>query len=268
MIFGGLMVRADRPSFEWVFPLHLDRLLPLVDMLYVRVDRPGKERVIQFLKDPKIIWEYQNEKPTHHHHEEIERQALLDFAFTTDAKWMVVLDSDEVLEEGAAEILREFLLSDPDYNGFRLPLTYSSHHRAGYVLERDETSVSADRIFRLDEHMKDYRYHSDGDGLHCGSIPDVGKRVAVLKELMTIHYHATTPEEWAMKREFYANTVEVKRFFKNAEYGAYPECGEPPYACGRFGKEENAVPLESVLGNREQRFATLMSRPRRVKADA
>ena len=157
-VLGGLMVRADRPSFEWVFPLHLERLLPLVDQLYVRVDLPGAERVIPFLDDPKITWEYQNEKPTHHHSEEIERQALLDRAFEVGADWMTVLDADEVLEAGAAEVLREFLEADPDYNGFRLPLTYSSHHRVGYVLDRAETDVSADRIFRLDEHMRGYRY--------------------------------------------------------------------------------------------------------------
>lgn len=261
MIVGGLMVRADRPSFEWVFPLHLQRLLPLVDQLYVRVDLPGKERVIPFLDDPKITWEYQNEKPTHHHHEEMERQALLDYAFTTDAKWMVVLDADEVLEEGAAEALRDYLQSDPAPDGFRLPLTYSSHHRDGYVLDRDETGVNANRIFRLNESMRDYRYRSDGDGLHCGSIPELDARAIVLKGIVTVHYHATTPEEWAMKRQFYAGTYEVKRFWDNAEYGAYPECGEYPYHCDRFGKERNAVPLESVLVNREQRFANLLSRP-------
>lgn len=254
------MVRADRPSFEWVFPLHLERTLPLLDHYYVRVDKPGAERVIPFLDHPKITWEYQNVKETHHHHEEMERQALLDKAFEVGADWMVVLDSDEVLEPGAAEVLREFIEANPPYNGFRLPLTYSSHHREGYVLDRDEASVSADRIFRLDEHMRGYRYHSDGDGLHCGSIPDVGKNVAVLKELVTIHYHATTPEEWAMKREFYAGTVEVKRFWKDAEWGAYPDCGEPPYNCSRFGAESNAVTLESVLKNRDKRFAALMSR--------
>lgn len=260
MILGGLMVRADRPSFEWVFPLWLERTLPLVDVLYARVDHPGKERVIPFLNHPKIVWEMQNEKPTHHHHEEMERQAILDKGFEMGAEWMAVFDSDEVLEEGAAEALRAFIHANPPYNGLRTPLTYVSHHRLGYVLNRDETSVSVDRIFRLDETMRGYRYRSDGDGLHCGSIPEVGKKIAVLKEIQTFHYHACSPEEWAMKREFYAGTVEVKRFWKNAEWGAYPECGEPPYKCDRFGKEENAVPMEEVLKDREKRFAALMSR--------
>lgn len=257
------MVRADRPSFETWFPQHLERILPLLDHYYVRVDIPGKERVLPFLDHPKITWELQNDKPAHHYHEERERQALLDKAFEVGADWVTVLDSDEVLEPGAAQALREFLDADPPYNGFRLPLTYSSHHREGYVLNRDESNASADRIFRLDDKMRNYRYRADSDGLHCGSIPNVGRKVGVLKEIQTVHYHATTPEEWEMKRNFYAGTTEVKRFWEDAEFGAYPLCGEPPYSCNRFGKESNAVPLESVMGNRDRRFEALMKRLKR-----
>lgn len=265
------MVRNDRPSFSTWFPLHLERLMPLLDHLYVRIDKTGDD-VISYLEPygDKVHWDWQYDHPHDNHLEDYERQAILNWGLSTGAKWMACFDSDEVLEQGAAELLRDFIAQEPGYRILMFPLTYSSHHREGYVLNRDETSVSAARMFRLDdEELKTWRYKGDSDGLHCGTLPGQERRsTAIFKELITVHYHATTPEEWDQKRAFYAGTEEVAKFFPDGAVGAYPLCGEPPYHCDRFGKEANAVPLEDVLVNREQRFATLMARLDRKPKDA
>lgn len=259
-VVGTLMVRADRPSFDWVFPLHLERTLPLLDEMYVRVDPlVGAERVIAHLDHPKIHWDYQYEHPKHTHMEDKERQQMLNWALSTGAKWCFSFDSDEVLEDGAAEQLREFVDADPAYRILLFPLTYSSHHREGYVLDWVETSVSVGRGYRLDDpEIRNFTYVGDKDGLHCGTLPSEDKRAAVMKEIKTIHYHATTPEEWAFKRSFYEDTWHVGRY--GGIEKLYPLCGEPPYSCDRFGKESNAIPIEDALINREERFAKLMQR--------
>lgn len=254
------MVRNDRPSFASFFPQHLERLMPLIDHLYVRIDKTGGD-VTSYLEPygDKIHYDFQHDHPADNHLEHLERQAILDWMVSTGARWGACFDSDEVLEEGAAELLRRFLDQGCTYRVLMFPLTYSSHHRPGYVLNRDESNVSAARMFRLTDEMKTFRYVGDEDGLHCGTLPGQERRsTAIFKELITLHYHACTPEEWLFKRSFYEGTAEVSK------HGGidllYPLCGEPPYECSRFGKEANAVPLEEVLLNRDQRFATLMAR--------
>jgi len=255
-IVGGLMVRRDRPSFEWYFPLHLERLMPLLDHLYVRIDKTGGD-VVSFLEPygDKITWDWQFDHPAHNHLEDKERQAILDWGIETGAEWMFCFDSDEVLEEGAAQALREFVEADPKYRILRFILSYSSHHRPGYILDRNEADegrgVGPGRAFRLsDPDIRSLRYQGDSDGLHCGTLPYQDRNAAALQEIFTIHYHATTPEEWKQKRDFYDNTEEVRRF------GGIDWL----YRCDRFGKEENAKPYDEVVTNREERFATLMKR--------
>lgn len=249
---GGLMVRRDRPSFvEW-FPKHLENLMPLIDHLYVRIDKTGED-VVSFLEPygDKIHWDWQFDHPNDNHLEDKERQAILDWGLSTGAKWMFCFDSDEVLEDGAAEVLRRFIEAGPPYRILLFPLTYSSHHRKGFLLDWAETNVTVGRGFRLDDpEIREFRYKGDKDGLHCGTLPSQSKNAAVLKEIKTIHMHATTPEEYRFKRDFYDGTEEVRRF------GGI----EWLYRCDRFGNEENARPYEEVIVDQEKRFATLMSR--------
>lgn len=268
-VVGGLMVRNDRPSFSEWFPLHLERLMPLLDHLYVRIDKTGGG-VVSYLEPygDKVHWDWQYDHPNDNHLEHLERQAILDWGLSTGSDWMFCFDCDEVLEEGAAEQIREFIDADPHYRILAFPLTYSSHHRKGYVLDRDETNVTAGRAFRLDDpEMVNWRYVGDEDGLHCGTLPGQDRRTtAILKEIITTHFHATTPEEWLHKRDFYDDTAEVRK------HGGiellYPLCGEPPYACDRFGKESNAVPYEQVIQDRDERFARLMKRLERGRVRA
>ena len=267
-VVGTLMVRNDRPSFEWYFPLHLERLMPLLDHLYVRIDRTGGD-VVSYLEPygDKVHWDFQFDHPKHNHLEDKERQALLDWALSTGAKWCFSFDSDEVLEPGAAEALRAFVEANPAYRILMFPLTYSSHHREGYVLDWAETSVSAGRGYRLDDpEIVHFTYVGDKDGLHCGTLPSQDKRAAVMKEIVTFHYHATTPEEWAFKRSFYDNTEEVRKH--GGIDALYPLCGEYPYSCDRFGKEANAVPMESRLVDAPERFERLMARIGRERVRA
>ena len=254
-IVGILMVRRDRPSFEWFFPQHLDRVMRLVDHLYVRIDKTGDD-VVSFLKPygDRIHWDWQFDHPKENHLEDKERQALLDWALTTGARWCFAFDSDEVLEPGAAEALREFCLGDPPYRILMFPLTYCSHHREGYLLDRDETDISVGRGFRLDDpEIRAFRYKGDEDGLHCGTLPSQDKRAAVLREIITIHYHACTPEEYLFKKNFYSNTAHVDR------HGGIDYL----YRCERFGYEEHAKPYEEVVVNGPERWTRLQRRLKR-----
>lgn len=259
-VVGGLMVRNDRPSFDWFFPLHLERLMPLIDHLYVRIDKTGGS-VVPYLEPygDRIHWDWQHDHPNNNHLEHLERQAILDWGKSTGAEWMFCFDSDEVLEEGAAEVLRQFVDADPPYRVLMFPLTYCSHHREGYLLDRDEPDegqgVVAGRGFRLSApELQDFQYVGDEDGLHCGTLPFHEKRAARLREIITVHYHACTPEEWQHKRDFYDNTEEVRR------HGGIDWL----YRCDRFGKEENAKPYDEVVTNRERRFRALMKRLKRA----
>lgn len=260
---GGLMVRRDRPSFEFYFPLHLERLMPLLDHLYVRIDRSGGD-VLSFLApyQNKVTWEWQYDHPKNNHLEHKERQAILEWGLSTGAEWMHCFDSDEVLEEGAAEVLRTFIEGNPKYRMIKYLMNYSSHHRENYLLDRDEAGFAAARSFRLsDPELKGWQYVGDEDGLHCGTLPGEHKRsAAILRELYVIHYHALSPEEWDMKRAFYSNTAEVLRNFPDGDLGAYPECGDPPYHCDRFGKESNALPYDDIVNNQQERFDALLRR--------
>lgn len=257
LVVGGLMVRRDRPSFETFFPLHLERLMPLLDHLYVRIDRSGDD-VVQFLEPygDKVHWEWQHDHPNDNHLEDQERQAILDWALSTGADWCFAFDSDEVLEEGAATVIREFIEQNPPFKILRFPLSYSSHHREGYVLDRKEpdngTGVTPARGFRLTEEMHDFRYVGDADGLHCGTMPSQESKTeaASLNEIFTIHYHACSPEEYRQKRDFYDNTEEVRK------HGGIDYL----YRCDRFGKEENAKPYDEVVVDAPARFARLLNR--------
>lgn len=261
---GGLMVRRDRPSFSEWFPKHLENVMPLVDHLYVRIDPKGDD-VLEFLEPygDRIHWDWQYERKTDAHTEAAERQAILSWGLETGAEWMHCFDSDEVLEDGVTPHLRRFLEADPPYRVLIYPLTYSSHHRPGYLLDRSETSVSVGRGFRLsDPEIRNFRYVGDRDGLHCGTLPSESKNAAVLREIHTIHYHACSPEEWLQKREFYDNTVHVRRW--GGIEKLYPLCEN---GCDRFGKESNARPAEEVLANGPERW-TRLERRVKVKADA
>ena len=249
------MVRRDRPSFTEWFPQHLERVMPLIDHLHVRIDKSGDD-VLPFLEPwgDKVSHDWQFDHPNDNHLEDKERQALLDWALSTGAEWCFSFDSDEVLEEGAGEALRGFIEADPAYRVLIFPLTYSSHHRKGYLLDRDETSISVGRGYRLsDPEIRNFRYVGDKDGLHCGTLPSQDRRSATMKEIHTIHYHATTPAEFMHKRNFYDNTHEVRRF------GGI----EWLYRCDRFGSERNAKPYDKVVTNVEERFALLPARAER-----
>lgn len=239
--------------------------MTLVDHLYVRIDESGDD-VVSFLEPygDKIHWDWQSEHRVKDIHvESFERQAILDWGLSTGAEWMWCFDSDEVLEEGAAQALRDFVDQDPSYRLLLFPLTYSSHHREGYLLDRDEAQygkgVSAGRGFRLtDPEIREWRYVGDRDGLHCGTLPSESKKAAVLKEIITVHYHACTPEEWQQKRDFYSDTVHVRRW-GGIDY-LYPLCGDYPYSCDRFGKERNARPYEEVVVDGSERWKRLQRR--------
>lgn len=263
MIVGTLMVRRDRPSFERYFPLYLERLMPLLDHLYVRIDQSGDD-VVSFLEPygDKIHWEWQFPHPGDNYLEDKERQALLDWALSTGADWCFCFDSDEVLEEGAAQAIRAFIEQDPPNHVLMFPLSYCSHHRChqGYVLDRNEpdegNGVTAGRGFRLTEEMANFRYVADEDGLHCGTLPGQDRKTATaLTEIFTIHHHACTPAEYQQKRDFYDNTEEVRK------HGGI----EWLYRDDRFGKEENAKLYDEVVANAEERFAKLLSRAERYR---
>lgn len=262
-IVGTGLVNYDRPSFDWWYPKHLAELMQLVDHLYVRID-DDPAPVLPHLEpyEDRITWELQTDTPRFQ--EDLERNALLDWALDTGAEWCITLDTDEVIEDGGGAVLRQWLESDPECGCFSLQLHYSSHHRPGYILP---VGGKAWRGYRLDDKARAYRYQADEDGLHCGTVPAYDRpSYRGLKNPKIIHYHATTPEEWLAEREFYDNTAEVRN------HGGidvlYPLCGDgPPWGCDdypRFGKESDGFPIEDLGKDRADRFARITRGAERV----
>ena len=118
-----------------------------------------------------------------------ERQALLSWALDQDADWCASFDADEQIEDGGAEVLREFLTKSPGgIRAYRLWLTYTSHHRLGYLLP--SKYVAPWRLFKLDNLARSFRFEADVDGRHCGTVPFPHENGATLKGVYVIHHHA------------------------------------------------------------------------------
>lgn len=267
LIVGVEMAIYDRPSFADWWPRHLASVLELVDRLYLRIDpktydavvgvldrfmegRP--ERLVDLNTETRPdadgeIWVARQFDHYGRFQEDAERQELLRWALSTGAEWAVCFDADEVLEPGGGGALRQMLLSEKarTFRLVRVVLSYSSHHRPAYVLPRG--GFCPWRAFRLDRFAGGYRYQSDEDGLHCGSVPAPGIAAVVVPDLRVIHYHATTCEEYMAERAFYANTTHVE------EWGGIDWL----YRCDRFGDERMAVPVEQELAGAEERLARI-----------
>lgn len=249
------MAVYDRPSFEDWWPRHLDEVLELVDELYLRIDPATYDRVLEvldmyFVERPQFRTRIVVDRQHDHFgrfQEDAERDALLAWALRRGYHWAACFDADEVLEPGGGRALRA-LLNQPVANTFRLArvvLSYSSHHRPGYVLPRG--GYCPWRLFKLDDFARHYRYESDEDGLHCGSVPYPGVAAVTIPDLRVIHYHATTCAEYMLERAFYAGTTHVD------EWGGIDWL----YRCDRFGDERLAIPLEQELSGAEERLARI-----------
>lgn len=248
MIVGVELVRRDRESFDEWWPRHLDELDHLVDAIYLRVDPATSDEVARILTAhpiwPKASVSMQDTERFGRFQEDHERQQLLAWATEQRAKWVTCFDADEVLEPGGGAALRSLLLHHRmgRHRLVRVILSYSSHHRPGWVLPRG--AFKPWRAFRLDDRTRHYRYQSDRDGLHCGSVPHPGVGSVTVPDLRVLHYHATTCAEYMDERRFYSNTIEVDR------NGGIDWL----YRCDRFGAEEDAVPLEQELTGAHRRL--------------
>lgn len=257
MIAGVELVKRDRDSFDEWWPAHLLELVQLVDHLYLRVD-PASEDAVHALiaAHREQLHEVAGDEFTFTVHpqdtkrfgrfqEDHERQQLLAWAHDQQADWAVCLDADEVLEPGGGSALRSLLHHRAMGRSrlVRVILTYSSHHRPGYVLPRG--GFKPWRAFRLDKRTTSYRYVSDKDGLHCGSVPQPGVGSVTVPDLRVIHYHATTCAEYMAERAFYDQTIEVH------SHGGI----DLLYRCDRFGDEAEAIPLEQELTGAAERLA-------------
>jgi hypothetical protein len=251
VIVGVELVRRDRPSFDEWWPRHLAELAQLVDSLCLRVDPESVDAVYEmFAKhwpsaEKGYRFDVQDTERFGRFQEDHERQELLAWAHDQEAEWVTCFDADEVLEPGGGAALRS-MLGRPEMRRQRLVrviLTYSSHHRPGWVLPRG--GFKPWRVFRLDKRTRKYRYQSDRDGLHCGSVPQPGVASVTVPDLRVIHYHATTAAEYMEERRFYSNTIEVEK------HGGIDYL----YRCDRFGDEAEAIPLEQELTGAEERLA-------------
>ena len=245
-IVGVELVKRDRESFDQWWPEHLTSLNELVDRLYLRADASTYEPITALLAQHPIA--AKTELATQYQHygrfqEDAERQALL--ASAAGAEWVACFDADEVIEPGGGAALRAYLLSRPAQRTrlVRVILSYASHHRPGWILPRG--AIKPFRAFRLDKRTSGYRYRSDADGLHCGSVPAPGVGAVTCPDLRVIHYHATTCEEYMDERRFYDQTVEVHK------HGGIDYL----YRCDRFGDEADAVPMEQELSGADERLA-------------
>lgn len=250
MIVGVELVRRDRESFDVWWPQHLRELAQLVDKLYLRIDPESWARVTAMVTQllPAGFEVYLAQQDTERFgrfQEDHERQQLLAWAHDQQASWVTCFDADEVIEPGGGAALRSMLFR-PEMRRHRLVrviLSYSSHHRPGWVLPRG--GFKPWRAFRLDKRTAKYRYQSDADGLHCGSVPQPGVGSVTVPDLRVLHYHATSCAEYMDERRFYDQTVEVDR------HGGIDYL----YRCDRFGAEEEAIPLDQELTGAEERLA-------------
>lgn len=255
MIVAVELVRRDRESFDWWWPQHLAELAQLVDRAYFRVDPASRGEVMAsglsleetIATSPLREWEIDSQATERfgRFQEDHERQCLLSWATAQRAEWVACFDADEVLEPGGGAALRAMLLNRAmrRHRLVRVILSYSSHHRPGWVLPRG--GFKPWRAFRLDRRTQSYRYKSDRDGLHCGSVPQPGVGSVTVPDLRVIHYHATTCAEYMEERRFYSNTIEVDK------HGGIDHL----YRCDRFGDEAEAIPLEQELSGASERLA-------------
>lgn len=263
MIVAVELVKRDRASFDTWWPQHLAELVQLVDHVYLRVDPDSLDAVHGLLNqwrdelaalserrhradgEMTLTVHPQDTERFGRFQEDHERQQLLAWAHDQHADWAVCLDADEVLEPGGGAALRKLLehRSMRRTRLVRVILTYSSHHRPGYVLPRG--GFKPWRAFRLDQRTAKYRYVSDADGLHCGSVPSPGVGTVTVPDLRVIHYHATSCAEYMDERRFYDQTVEVHN------HGGIDHL----YRCDRFGDEAEAIPLEHELTGSAERLA-------------
>lgn len=260
-VVGVELVRRDRDSFDEWWPQHLAELVQLVDHLYLRVDPESMEAINALLgkhqeqlyapsgDDATLTIHEQDTERFSRFQEDHERQQLLAWAHEQKAQWVVCFDADEVLEPGGGAAMRALLFHPTQRRSrlVRVILSYSSHHRPGWVLPRG--GFKPWRAFRLDARTRRYRYQSDADGLHCGSVPQPGVGSVTVPDLRVIHYHATTCAEYMDERRFYSNTVEVDN------HGGIDHL----YRCDRFGDEAAAVPLEQELSGADERLARVAS---------
>lgn len=255
MIVGVELVTRDRESFDWWWPQHLTEVLECVDRLCVRADPAKFDEIEKVLREADTVDDRRVELVPQfteygRWQEDAERDALLAWALEMGqdgnrAEWCVCFDADEVIEPGGGRALRRFLGSPAvdDRRVVGVYLTYSSHHRIGWVLPTVDTPTW--RAFRLDEQARSYSYKSDEDGLHCGSVPWAHMANITVPDLRVVHYHALTCEEYMAERAFYDNTGEVTR------NGGIDWL----YRCDRFGDEHQAVPLADALLSRDERLA-------------
>lgn len=264
-VVGIEMAIRDRESFDSWWPTHLAEVLELVDRLYLRVDNSTYDQVMRVLerftaeRDEEIRRGAREERwPADmitvdrqftaygRFQEDAEREALRDWAVETGAPWAVCFDADEIIEPGGGRALRALLTESTWAQTFRLVrvvLSYTSHHRPGYVLPRG--GFMPWRAFRLDRMAAEYRWQADRDGLHCGSVPFPGIGSVTVPDLRVIHAHATSCAEYMAERAFYAGTSHVEA------WGGIDHL----YACGRFGDERMAVPVEQELAGAAERLA-------------
>lgn len=249
-VLGVELARRDRESFDWWYPQHLAELAAVVDQLYVRVHPPDEEAIRAHLEASPLAGRYAVEPQALEQfgrfQEDHERQQLLGWAAAQRrAEWVTCFDADEAIEPGGGAALRDFLRSPRAAQArlIRMVLSYSSHHRPGWVLPRG--LIKPWRVFRLDRRALRYRYQADRDGLHCGSVPNPGVGSLTLPDLRVLHYHATSCSEYMEERRFYDNTSEVEK------HGGIDYL----YRCDRFGSEDEAVPLEQELSGADERLA-------------
>ena len=250
MIVGVELVKRDRDSFDEWWPAHLAELAQLVDKLYLRVDPESWAKVTAMVAQllPAGFEAHlapQDTEQFGRFQEDHERQALLAWAHDQGAAWVTCFDADEVLEPGGGAALRSLLLARAmkRHRLVRVILTYCSHHRPGWVLPRG--GFKPWRAFRLDKRTATYRYQSDEDGLHCGSVPQPGVGSVTVPDLRVIHYHAANCAEYMDERRFYSNTTHVD------DHGGIDFL----YRCDRFGDEAEALPMEQELTGAQERLS-------------
>lgn len=193
---------------EWIGKV-LEAASPLVDG-FVILDDGSTDGTPNICKQfPKVLHYETQYKPDLD--EVRDKERLLQLTLAQEPDWVIALDGDEVLEEGAAELIRQVISTidrnNPQYTAFSMQFLYFWNDKETY---RIEDSIYGNfwqkRLFTTwGQEVNELTFRPTGHGgnFHCGSVPSnlAGKSRAI--DVKVKHYGYLWKEQREKKKKWY-----------------------------------------------------------------